>query len=286
MLTVVAQKNFMPDALPDIDEPPRWPGKSQGKKQLPSVSRSAQRKREKTIGEMSDIVRERKEAMQLWPRKEISNMIRKQINPIPDDVPFSEYKLKKNIRERPMSEITIPPEWSRRKWDVAPIEGPFNIPALKSKITSSASQANLETDSLNNTDDMSVRQQFPEKTPKASIKLTALPPPPEMVLPHLPVAPPQMAPSIRRQRIRPIRRPFSAQLPIKANHFDVLENFMSPAGDLSRRRIPHYNLDMVSGAAISEPGWGDRTVDKRFLEEAVCHFLDIDTVRFSFIVSE
>ena len=284
MSVVVVQKSFMPEELPDIQEPPRWPGKSQGSKTLPKMARLSdsitQRKKVKTISEISEIVSDKKEHLQLLPRKELSELTRKHLHIRPPDVPFHEYKIKRNIRERPMSEITIPPEWSRRKWDVAPIEGPFNIPSLKKKSATSPGHSDSNTDIFTSINNIPLLQPVHPETSNVPLKLRSLPPPPDMFGTRSPIVPPR-AP-VRRQRIRPLRRPRSAQLPLTGDTVDVWEGLIRPQTDMSRKNIQKYNTDMVAGAALSEPGWGDRTVDKRFLEDAARQFLNLDTVNFGY----
>ena len=281
MSVVILQKSFQPESLPDLEEPPRWPGKSQGNKNPPKIPRPSdsigKRNKIKTIGEMSDAVNARRDKLQLISRKEISELSRRNLHVHPPDVPFQEYKLKRSVRERPMSEICIPPEWNRRKWDVAPIEGPFNIPELSAKKGSKSSaylnsDVNLTTDSLPPMSDT-----VKPKPLKQPVRPKSLPPPPDAFGSQIPI--PQVRAPIRRQRARQMRRPRSAQLPSCNGDFDFLESLARTRTEMTQGKLEKYNMDIVSGAALSGPGWGDRTIDKRFLEEAAREMMAMENFK-------
>ena len=288
-LTVVLQKNFSSDALPDIVQPPRWPGMAHGNKNPPpKISRPDRKSKAKTISEMSDAInarrenrRLRQEKLQLLPRGETADVSRRTMHVQPPDVPFQEYRMKRSARERPMSEIAIPREWDRRKWDVAPIEGPFNIPELSKKRAKSSARlsdlvTNDETKDLPNNSLQPLKDTVKIKIEKEPLKPKTLPPPPEIFGPREP-APPPSRPPIRR-KFRTIRRPRSA-IPA-ADHLDIdaMTEIFRPRTEFPSCRLEKYQMDIVAGAALSEPGWGDRTVDKRFLEEAATYMFNMDRV--------
>ena len=288
MSTVVLQKNFSSDALPDLVQPPRWPGIAQGNKNPPKISRPDRKSKAKTISEMSDAVnarrenrRLRQERLQMLPRREMTDVGRRTLHVHPPDVPFQEYKMKRNIRERPMSEIAIPPEWDRRKWDVAPLEGPFNIPELsKKRARSSArlSDTTTDDDAKDSTTNslQSLKDTVKIKLGKEPLKPKSHPPPPEIFGPREP-APPPSRPPIRR-KFRAIQRPRSAQPASDYLDIDTMGEIFRPRTEMPSCRLEKYQMDIVAGAALSEPGWGDRTVDKRFLEEAATYLFNMERV--------
>ena len=289
MSTVILQKNFSTDALPDLVEPPRWPGMAQGNRNPPKISRPDRKSKAKTISEMSEAVnarrenrRLRQENLQLQPQREMSEMSRRTIHLHPPDVPFQEYKMKRNIRERPMSEIAIPPEWDRRKWDVAPIEGPFNIPELSKKRAKSSARISdtvidVDVKDLTTNSLQPLKDTVRIKIEKEPLKLKSHPPPPEIFGPREP-APPPSRPPIRR-KFRMFQRPKSAQLASDYLDIDVMEGICRPSTEMTSCRLEKYQMDIVAGAALSEPGWGDRTIDKRFLEEAATYLFNMERVK-------
>lgn len=285
MPVVLMQKNFSTDALPDLVEPPRWPGVVQGNKNPPKIPKpSGRRRKTKTITELSDAINARRENLklrtenlELLSRKEISEQSKRQIQVHPPDITFQEYKLKQNIRERPMSEIAIPSEWGRRKWDVAPVEGPFNLPDLVKKRANSGRLCDdvIVPDGGNAAPAEDLTKRIVEKQP---LKPKSHPPPPEIFRPReLPVPPSR--PPIRRQRLRPIQRPRSAQPVADYKDFDFMDGVFRPRTEMTQGRLEKYQMDIVAGATLSEPGWGDRTIDKRFLEDAARELVYFDTVK-------
>lgn len=225
-----------------------------------TVPRPSYRNKPRPISEISSIISRRHELY-----KHDFDVYKRQFNIRPPDEVMSESTAWKSMkRERPLSEIAVPNEWKRNTWEVSAIDKlpapPEDKPIRRRPRPQYAKFEIEEPDELIRAKRTRSTEQRSETAPTQSVsKSDTL----SQSL-YLPLTEDDSSSSRKRENRKRSRK---KQLSVKElDHMSSEEDH------------PVWNSYMVAPAELSAPGWGSRTLDVRFLEQAAREILDLENV--------
>lgn len=224
-----------------------------------TVPRPSYRNKPRPISEISSIISRRHELY-----KQDFEVYKRQFNIRPPDGVMSESTVWKSMkRERPLSEIAVPNEWKRNTWEVSAIDRlpvpPEDKPTRRRPRPQYAKFEIEEPDESIRAKRTKNNEQRSETAPTRSVsKSDTL----SQSL-YLPLTEDDSSTSRKRDKRKRSRKKVSAK---DMDHLSSEEDH------------PVWNSYMVAPAELSAPGWGSRTLDVRFLEQAAREILDLENV--------
>lgn len=197
-----------------------------------------------------------------------------------DEMKRERYRLKGSQKERPMSEIAVPNEWKRKTWDVSAIDQkPFppvhDKPDLRRPTPSYAKFEAYDDDvpmkskrssneQTTNERQLDTSADFKSKTDTLSVSMDS-------------------NVSMTSERNKQTRKTRKSDKSRSRSKQSTTQNVTPPLriGDGSISEVAHLMRTscLVAPLELCAPGWGSRTLDKRFLEQAAREIiLDLDVV--------
>ena len=216
----------------------------------------------KTLSEISDLVTKRRKAF-----VKTGDIYRQLLGVrTADNSKLKTPKWASSQKERPLSEFTLRNDWKKRDWDVTPIHKP-NAPPNSPKST----LAPMETVKLNSIPTKEENSQEKKDGEKTDLKV-------QDGFSKKAVLPSIKTDSDKKRSSKTDKRKTM-----------LTEKGTAPCSPRKRSRersssSDFGNMTWTSGVTttskLSEPGWGSRTLDKRFLEQAARELIELqDEVR-------
>lgn len=250
-LESLASKNICDKIIKRLgDTCPAKIGTNKKSKSTPRMATS------RSMLEISEMVSKRRETYA--SASETEELYRKHLNlRPPEQLGLSSYR-----RERPLSEFTLKNDWKKRNWEVTPIPKPLVYAKSSSQVgfdVAESSQVRRKTQKKSQTKEHPGSDKGdPNNTKRSDIT--------------------------GREKLPPISTDVAKAGKIceEDSNLNSMTKQTTNLSYVSRNRSASekgtfsWGTGLATASELSAPGWGSRTLDKRFLEQAARELLGLD----------